>query len=115
MDLVALNIQRGRDHGLPGYNEYRDLCRLGKARDFADLQPIIHPRKISLLQSIYEDVDDIDLFIGGIFETPLQGALVGPTFVCIIGDQFVRLQKGDRFFYSNGGEDHSFTPGKMRA
>ena len=26
---------------------------------------------------IYQDVDDVDLFIGGITETPLPGAIVG--------------------------------------
>lgn len=61
MDLIALNIQRGRDHGLPSYNEYRDLCRLGKARDFSDLAPVIHPRKISQLERIYGNVDDIGI------------------------------------------------------
>lgn len=109
MDLIALNIQRGRDHGLPSYNEYRDLCRLGKARDFSDLAPVIHPRKIANLQNIYASVDDIDLFIGGIHESPERGAVVGPTFACIIGDQFVRSKKGDRYFHDNEGNPHPFT------
>ena len=37
MDLEAIDIQRGRDHGLPGYNAYREICRLARAQDFHDL------------------------------------------------------------------------------
>jgi len=38
VDLVALNIQRGRDHGLPGYVKYREICKVGRVTSFDDLQ-----------------------------------------------------------------------------
>ncbi|CAG0893147.1 unnamed protein product [Darwinula stevensoni] len=111
MDLVSLNLQRSRDHGVRGYNEYRELCGLGRARTFNDFATHINPQVIGAMQKVYENVDDVDLFIGGISERPVDGALLGPTFLCIVGDMFLRLQKGDRFFYDLGNQPHSFTPG----
>jgi peroxidase len=96
LDLVSLNIQRGRDHGLQGYNAFRKLCGLRKAKSFEQLSDVIPHKIIQRFKQIYEDVDDIDLFIGGISETAVTGSLLGPTFQCIVGDQFKRLQHGDR-------------------
>ena len=39
--------------------------------------------------------------MGGVSEMPMPGAVVGPTFGTIIGQQFSDLKRGDRFFYEN--------------
>lgn len=59
MDLVALNIQRGRDHGLPGYNSYRKLCGLPGLRSFRELDQIMEGDSGSTFSRLYKHVDDI--------------------------------------------------------
>ena len=47
--------------------------------------------------------------IGGVLESPLPGAVVGPTFSCIIQQQFTILKQGDRFWYENDIPPSSFS------
>ncbi|XP_040565059.1 uncharacterized protein [Lepeophtheirus salmonis] len=109
LDLASLNIQRGRDHGIPGYNLYRSICNLTRAQSFKDLQREIALPVVERLERTYAHVDDIDLFTGGLAETALHGGLVGPTFACIIGIQFRNLRKCDRFWYEGGNPLTRFT------
>ncbi len=81
LSLGALNIQRGRDHGIPSYNKYRAWCGLNYAYDFEDLTNI--PKAIrSELQYLYTSVDDIDLFTGAMSEYAVEDGVVGPTTAC---------------------------------
>lgn len=56
-DLASLNIQRGRDHGLPFYTEYRKLINLTEARSFDDLKNEIQDKTTrDNLQLLYSKV-----------------------------------------------------------
>merc|ERR1712223_975462 len=109
LDLVALNIQRGRDHGLPGYNVYREVVGLGKAKNWDGLRNNIRPKDIKNLKKVYKHVDDVDLFVGGFLEIPSEDAFIGHTFKVLIVDTFLRLKYGDRFFYDLGSQHNTFT------
>lgn len=99
-DLASLNIQRGRDHGLGGINQVRDELGLGAYGSFLDLTGG-DADLANAFASVYDSIDDVDLWIGGLAEQHVFGGMVGETFSWIIGDQFRRLRDGDRFFYLN--------------
>lgn len=105
LDLPSINIQRGRDHGIPPYANVSDP----KAKSFDSLSSVIPQSTIDLLEDVYASVFDIDLFVGGISERPLSGALVGPTFANMIALQFRNLKMADRFFYDDISQSVAFT------
>ena len=53
-DIVSINICRGREHGLPGYNAYREVCGLPRAVQFSDFADSMAPDAIQRLQTIYQ-------------------------------------------------------------
>ncbi|CAC5386489.1 PXDN [Mytilus coruscus] len=112
-DLGALNIQRGRDHGIAGYNEYREYCGLYRAKHFGNTYGglVDHDKSTArALSEVYSHPDDIDLFVGGISEKPASGeSILGPTFRCLIALQFLNYKHGDRFFYENNFPATGFT------
>ena len=78
--MAALNIQRGRDHGLSGYSEYKHFCSKDLLKksvnlrghlnsqpvdNFEDLSDNIDQDIIAKLKEVYADVKDVDLFTGG--------------------------------------------------
>ncbi|GLH07204.1 Peroxidase precursor, putative, partial [Gryllus bimaculatus] len=108
-DLRAIDIQRGRDHGLASYNDYRHFCGLPKARSFEDFGDYISRENVAKLAKLYAHPDDVDFTVGGSLEAHVEGTLSGPTFLCVLVEQFYRTRVGDRYFYENGEKHHSFS------
>lgn len=98
LDLTALNIQRGRDHLLPSYTAALKAYGVKSNGHALGNIPMSLRTKI---QEVYSSPNKIDVFIGGLAETPVHGSLLGPLFHTVVIDQFERLRDGDRFYYEN--------------
>ena len=112
-DLASLNIQRGRDHGLRPYIDYRTyaLTKL-KQMDIPIPVPLMSETNKMKIKEVYGSINRCDLWVCGLLETRLEeafpasqrtGGQLGPTFSVIIAEQLIILRDGDRFFYQNPG------------
>ncbi len=54
MDLISLNLQRGREHGLPGYNEYREVCGLKRINSFEELDEVMQKGSAQTFEKLYK-------------------------------------------------------------
>ncbi|EDV93848.1 peroxidase [Drosophila grimshawi] len=103
-DLKSLDIQRARDFGMPSYNDVREFCGLSRAADWSEFTNEIPNEKIHLLRKLYVNPDDVELTVGGTLEVHVPDSLFGPTFLCVVGKQFLNSRRGDRFFFER--ENH---------
>uniref|UniRef100_A0A2M4BFK9 Putative chorion peroxidase n=1 Tax=Anopheles marajoara TaxID=58244 RepID=A0A2M4BFK9_9DIPT len=100
LDVLALDIQRGRDHGLARYVDYYALCNGDRIDGWDQLATVMRPEDLAILRSMYARVEDVDLIVGGVAERPqtaaVGGAIVGPTFACLIREQIERSLTGEK-------------------
>ena len=104
---MALNIQRGRDHGLPDYNTIRVTYNLPRIDNWTKINEESLRENITYMQEAIEaakeiydgDINRLDLWTGGLLETTKQGP--GELFQAILLDQFLRIRNGDWYWYEN--------------
>ncbi|MCA9293751.1 MAG: hypothetical protein KDA20_08055 [Phycisphaerales bacterium] len=108
LDLASLNMQRGRDHGLPDYNTVRSAYGLTPIASFDDLTT--DSALAAALRAAYgqtagsDNVHLLDVWVGALSEDHMPGAEVGELVAAGIIEQFSALRSGDRFFYLNDAD-----------
>eukprot|EP00210_Caulerpa_lentillifera_P000497 g480.t1 len=99
-DLIAIDIQRGRDHGIPDYNTARIELGLPEVLSFEEITSDVYTRRI--LSELYDDdVNNLDAYVGGLAEDHVENTNVGALFYESLKDQYRRIRDGDRLFFEN--------------
>ena len=99
LDLASLNLQRGRDHGLPNYFAARAYYTGSVVTSFSEITSDTDLQ--AALEAAYGNVYDMDLWVGLLEEDHLPGSSIGLTLNAILGKQFADLRDGDFYFYGN--------------
>ncbi len=99
LDLAAININRGRERGLPDYNSMREALGLTRVANFTDINSDVVVQ--STLQNLYGSIDSIDAWVGMLAEEAMPDKLFGPLVNEAMMRQFTALRDGDRYFYLN--------------
>ena len=98
-DLMAMDIQRGRDHGIVDYNELRVAYELPLLTSFNQLPTDATTR--NALKTLYaNNINNVDAIVAALAETHVSGSSLGPTTMAILANQFERSRDGDKFFYN---------------
>ena len=99
IDLIARNIQRGRDHQIPTYNEARVALGLPARTAFNQISS--DADVVASIRSVYDNIDEVEGFVGALAEDRVEGSSFGELLRASWANDFTRLRDGDRFFYLN--------------
>lgn len=110
LDLLSINLARGRERGLPDYNTIRTDLLLTPHASFGSLTS---DNDLSNdLSTVYGTIDNVDPWIGFMSEDHMPNAIVGEGLYTILSVQFAALRDGDRYYYEN---DPAFTAAEIAA
>ncbi len=98
-DLASLNIQRGRDHGIPDYNTVREAFGLAPKASFDQISS--DPEVAAGLQAMYGDVNNIDAWVGALSEDHYVDSQMGELITTGLAMQFTMTRDGDRLWFLN--------------
>lgn len=99
LDMCAIDIQRGRDHGIPDYNTIRESFGLNKISNWTEITE--NQEVLQRLYQIYPDLSTVDPIMGMYAERHENNSVLGETMNSILTDQYQRLRDGDIFYFEN--------------
>ena len=102
LDLASININRGRERGLPDFNTIRSDFGMTPYANFYELNP--DSAVANSLQQLYGDINEVDAWVGMLAEGHMPDALFGETIMEIMKIQFGALRNGDRFYFENDAD-----------
>eukprot|EP00178_Gracilaria_changii_P026911 TRINITY_DN8326_c0_g1_i1.p1 TRINITY_DN8326_c0_g1~~TRINITY_DN8326_c0_g1_i1.p1 ORF type:complete len:569 (-),score=92.13 TRINITY_DN8326_c0_g1_i1:370-2076(-) len=97
IDLIALNLQRSRDHNVPRYAQLRLHLTGQRTNSFQDISGDRSTQ--SMLQNAYDDVQHVEAWVGLMAEDTSFSSPMGRTNTELWRREFERLRDGDRWFY----------------
>ncbi len=108
VDLAAIDVVRGDDHGTGSLNLVRTGLGLSAYRDFDQFARLNHVGstvKADLVALYGNDIERLDTNVGGLLEAKHPGSMLGETFYELTARQFENTRDGDRFWYENRFRD----------
>ncbi len=99
LDLASININRGRERGLPDYNTLRASLGMPRLNTFSELTD--DTEDAAEMEALFGSIDNVDPWVGMLAEPHIDGGLFGNLVTTILEKQFQALREGDRFYYEN--------------